>query len=300
MASKRRILLPMLEAAEALVEESAAPKLAWNYPNIFWIALVHVVALLAPLYWSWNNLSIMLIGVFLLAPIGINVGYHRLLTHRSFTAPRWLRYSLVTFGAILGAGPPIHWAAMHRVHHRHSDTDLDPHNATKGFWYSHILHMFVKDDHETGGAHLETYAPDLLRDPYLAWLNKYWIWFALATLPVLYVIGGVGLVLWGAFVRLILTWHIMWFVNSASHIWGYRNYETKDLTVNNWWVGVLAAGEGWHNNHHADPACAAHGHKWWEFDFSYLIIQALELLGLARKVKRPGRNNNLAGEVVAP
>lgn len=260
---------------------------AWNTHNLFWITLVHVVALFAIPFFSWDGVALVAIGAFVLAPIGINVGYHRLLCHRSFHCPNWVRNSLVTLGAVIGGGPPIHWTAMHRVHHKHSDTKLDPHDSTRGFWYSHIFHMFVIDEHESGNDHLTTYAPDLLKDKYLNWLNRRWIWLALATLPALYLVGGWEYVLWGGFMRLAVTWHIMWFVNSASHLWGYQNYEGKGQATNCWWVGLLAAGEGWHNNHHAYPSCAAHGHKWWEIDVSFWIICVLEFLGLAKNVKRP-------------
>jgi stearoyl-CoA desaturase (delta-9 desaturase) len=259
----------------------------WNYTNLFWISLVHLLAISAILKFSWENLEVALFGIFVLAPLGINIGYHRLLCHRSFSTPTWVRYTLATIGVALGGGPPIHWVAMHRVHHRYSDSDLDPHNSRKGFWYSHILHLFVVDDHETGQAHLKTFAPDLSREPYLVWLNQHWLWPALGMLVLLYVLGGLGWVLWGGFVRLAVTWHIMWFVNSASHLWGYRNYPTKDKSMNCWWVGILAAGEGWHNNRHAQPACAAHGHRWWELDQSFFFIRILEILGLATDVKRP-------------
>lgn len=260
-----------------------------NVHNLFWIVLVHGFAIAAIPYFTKTGLFIVVLGAFVLGPIGINVGYHRLLCHRSFSCSRSLRNSLVTLGAILGAGPPIHWAAMHRVHHRYSDTKLDPHDSTRGFWYSHILHLFVVDERETGADHLTVYAPDLMKDPYLVWLNKYWIWLAAATLLPLYALGGTPLVLWGGFLRLAVMWHIMWFVNSAAHIWGYRNYVVNDRARNCWWVGLLAAGEGWHNNHHADPPCAAHGHKWWELDISYWFILCLEFFGLARGVKHPGR-----------
>lgn len=267
-----------------------------NTPNIFWITLVHLVALAAIPFFSWTNLAATLFGLFVLAPIGINVGYHRLLTHRSFTAPLWVRRALGTIGAAVGAGAPLHWVAMHRVHHRFSDTEQDPHNSRRGFWYSHVLHLFVYDDHELNEDPVAKYAPDLAADPYFAWLERRWIWVALSVLPILYLVGGIGLVLWAGFLRIVLTWHVMWFVNSASHLWGYRNYETRDTTRNCWWVGLLAAGEGWHNNHHALPTCAAHGHRWYEFDLSYRIIRAMELVGWARDVKRPP----VAGAVVAP
>jgi fatty-acid desaturase len=268
-------------------------QLKLNYNNIFWITLVHLVALAAIPFFTWGNLTAALIGLFVLAPLGINVGYHRLLTHRAFTAPTFVRRGLATLGAVIGAGPPLHWVAMHRVHHRFSDTGQDPHDATRGFWYSHVLHLFQQDPHEAGEEdYIKKYAPDLAADPYLVWLNKRWLLLALATLPALYFAGGLGLLLWAGFVRIVLTWHVMWFVNSASHRWGYRNYDTRDLTVNCWWVGLLAAGEGWHNNHHANPSCAAHGHRWWEFDLSYEIIRVMALVGLARDVKRrPSRRS---------
>ncbi len=258
-----------------------------NHVNIFWITSIHIVALASIFYFSWTNLIVCLVGVFLLAPLGINVGYHRLLCHRAFVADTWLRNSLAVLGVLLGAGPPMHWVAMHRMHHRYSDTDKDPHNSNLGFWYSHILHLFRKDEQEASGNYLERYAPDLAADPFMVKLNRYWIWLAFATLPALYFVGGLGLVLWGGFLRLMFTWHIMWFVNSASHMWGYRNYPTRDKTVNCWWVGILAAGEGWHNNHHAIPNCAAHGHKWWEFDISFQFIRLFEFFGWVRDVKRP-------------
>ncbi len=258
-----------------------------NYKNIFWISLVHVLALGAFFYPGWENAALLAVFVFVIAPLGVNVGYHRLLTHRGFTTPSWLRYTLATIGTLIGAGPPIHWAAMHRLHHRYSDTDADPHNASRGFWYSHILHLFVLDEAEKDVNYVEIYAPDLVKEPYLVFLNKHGLWLAVAFLPLLYLAGGWAWVFWGGFLRTACLWHIMWFVNSASHMWGYRNYETNDLTVNCWWVGLLAGGEGWHNNHHAYPSVARHGHRWWEFDISFLMIRAFALLGLVRDIKLP-------------
>lgn len=268
-------------------EQSANPAVKWNHTNLFWITLVHAAIIPAAFFFTWSGLALALIGIFVLAPIGINVGYHRLLSHRSFDCPKWVRNCLVTLGAAIGAGPPLHWAAMHRIHHRYSDSGKDPHDASKGFWYSHILHLFVEDEAEADQDHLKTYTPDLLKEPYLVLLNKYWLWLAFTTLPLLYLAGGWSWVLWGGFVRLAGSWHIMWFVNSATHRWGYRNYETTDRATNCWWVGLLAAGEGWHNNHHAHPSCAAHGHRWWELDLSFLFIRGLEAVKLAHSVKRP-------------
>lgn len=227
-----------------------------------------------------------MIGLFIIAPIGVNVGYHRMLSHKAFVAPNWLVYFLITVGALVGAGPPLVWAAQHRLHHRFSDTEKDPHNSRKGFWYAHLLHLFYANDFDTNEAEWSKYVPDLVNDPYLKFLNKFWIPMALVVVVSMYFIGGISLVLWGSFFRVVISWHAMWFVNSASHMWGYRNHNTDDFTTNCWWVGILAAGEGWHNNHHANPSAAAHGEKWWEVDISYKIICALEWMGLATQVKR--------------
>ena len=276
------ITMPALKTAV-----NTPPRHTWNTTNLFWILLVHTLALIAFPFFTWGAFGVAAAGVFLLAPLGINIGYHRLLTHKSFSAPNWFRNTLITLGTLSAAGPPIYWAAMHRVHHRFSDTESDPHDSTRGFWYSHVLHLFVLDAHEAGQDHLSTYAPDLIREPYLRFLNSHGTWVAVTTLPLLYWGGGWSWVFWGGFFRIAATWNIMWFVNSASHMWGYRNFNTKDKTVNCWWVGLLASGEGWHNNHHALPSCAAHGHRWWELDLSFLFIRTFELIGRARDVKRP-------------
>jgi fatty-acid desaturase len=264
-------------------------KIRLNKSNLFWITLAHLLSVVALFYFSWENLAVALIGLFLVAPIGINIGYHRLLSHRAFKSPSWLEHAMVTVGAMTGGGPPLQWAASHRRHHRYSDREMDPHDSTKGFWYSHILHLFQETEIDEGDQ-WKSFVPDLLTDSYLVFLNKYWLWTSIATIGLLYVAGGLPYVLWGGFVRLVMSWHVMWFVNSATHKWGYRNYNTSDRSSNCWWVALLAAGEGWHNNHHAQPACARHGHKWWELDFSYAIIRSLEFLGLAHDVRRPRPN----------
>ena len=255
-----------------------------NTTNLFWITAAHILALIGIVFfWSWGGLAIAVLSLLLISPLGINLGYHRLMTHRALVVPKWLEYTLVTIGAMCGGGSPIAWAGAHRRHHRYANQELDPYNSSKGFWHSHILHLFIKEEIE---AEDDRYVPDLYRDNYLVFLSKYWIWAALAVLVLLYFIGGIQLVLWGGFVRVVLMWHATWFVNSAAHMWGYRNYDTNDKTTNCWWVGLIAAGEGWHNNHHANPRLAAHGHRWWELDFTYAVIWILEKIGLATKVKR--------------
>ena len=258
-----------------------------HFSNLFWIITVHFLAIAAIPFFNWNRLWVVIVAVFLIAPLGINMGYHRLISHQAFKAPKWLTYSLATLGAALGGGAPINWAASHRVHHHYSDQEQDPHNSRRGFWYSHVLHLFERQGEAEGLEEIRKYASDLTQSRYLVWLNRYWIWFAVGTLPIAYWAGGFKMVLCGVFFRLALMWHVMWLVNSASHKWGYTNFKTKDLTKNCWWVGLLAAGEGWHNNHHAYPTCAAHGRKWWEVDLTYLMILAFEKIGLISGVKHP-------------
>jgi fatty-acid desaturase len=285
--------------------ESSTNKANTNKPklhvsNIFWLAFVHVIALLAIPFFSWEGLVVCLVGLFIITPMGINLGYHRLVTHRGFKVPQWLEYAFVTLGAALGGGPPMHWVAEHRLHHRFSDKGLDPHNAGEGFWHSHIGHLFYHKDFEDIEEQWMKYVPDMNSHAYYRVLNKYWIILPFLLLPPLYALGGWNFVLWGGVVRIVLMLHITWFVNSASHLFGYRNYDTPDHSRNCWWVGLLAAGEGWHNNHHFNPVSAAHGHKWWEVDFTFQIIRGLEIVGLATNVALPSRKLLVKVETVNP
>jgi len=256
--------------------------------NIFWISLVHFVAIfIAPFYFTWDALVVCLVVLFTVSPIGVTMTYHRLLSHRAFEVPKWLEYTLAVFGTLSAQGPILLWIAEHRLHHRYSDHDDDPHDSRKGFWFAHMTHLFRHKEFEDREELWMKYVPEFASQPFYRFLNKYSILIAL-TLPIgLYIWGGLPYLLWGGFVRVALMLHITWFVNSATHLWGYRNYKTDDNSRNIWWVAMLAAGEGWHNNHHYEMQSAAHGHKWWEFDFTWLLIRGLEMLGLAKNVKRP-------------
>lgn len=275
------------QTSGALTPPNSAQQKRLHIPNIFWITASHVAAIAAFWYFDWTAFWLCMAGVFLIAPIGVNLAFHRVLTHRSLKLPKWLEYIVVTVGASIGGGPPLHWVAEHRLHHRFSDTPNDPHNSREGFWHSHITHLFYHKDFEDIEEQWLRYVPDLRDDKYYRFLNKNWLFFTVGITVPLYFIGGISYVLWVGFMRALLMLHITWFVNSASHMWGYQNYKTKDASTNCWWVGILAAGEGWHNNHHAFPTSAKHGHKWWEFDFTYMIIWTLEKLGLAKDVKIP-------------
>ena len=255
--------------------------------NIFFIITLHLLVLLSIPFFSWSAFGVALLLLFTISPIGVTLTYHRLLSHRAFKVPKWLEYTLATFGALSAQGPVLLWVAEHRLHHRYSDDSRDPHDSNRGFFYAHIGHLLYHKEFEDNREEWLKYVPDLANQPYYHFLNKYWYVIALSLFPVLYAWGGWPFVMWGGFVRIVMMLHITWFVNSAAHFWGYRNFDTDDNSKNNWWVALLASGEGWHNNHHAQPNCAAHGRMWWEFDITYIFICLLEAVGLATQVKKP-------------
>lgn len=251
---------------------------------------------------SWVYIALM-IGLYMVSGLGITIGYHRLFTHRAFKTNPFMTYLIGAAASMAVQGPVIEWAAVHRRHHQHSDDDLDPHSphlhgdglrgVVLGFWHSHIGWLFKP--HYTG---LARYVPDLIRDRTVVLVNAHYPWWILAGLVIPAAIGGAvtqtwwGALLgfiWGGLVRLALVHHITWSINSVCHIWGSRTYKSNDESRNNPIFGVLGFGEGWHNNHHAFPASARHGLAWWQFDLSYLLIKAMEKLGLASDVKVPSR-----------
>ncbi len=250
--------------------------------------------MLAPFTFSWSGLAICAV-LYAIVGFGITMGYHRLLTHRSFKTPRFVERLLSLFGSLATQGGPLRWVAVHRIHHQHSDTDDDPHTPLHGWWWAHMLwwmpYVPALDDK---GRYLR-YVADLARDPVHRFLEKYHIVPSLVLAGLLYGVGqlcgGLGLswLVWGLFVRTALLYHATWLVNSATHTWGYRSHETHDHSTNLWWVAILSLGEGWHNNHHAFPRSARHGLRWWEFDATYLLIRILSVFGLARHIHLPGR-----------
>jgi stearoyl-CoA desaturase (delta-9 desaturase) len=265
-----------------------------DWPVIVWIGLVHVGALAAPFYFTWVGLIAFALLSWMSGGLGVCLGYHRLLTHSSFQTYRWVRRAFGLMGTMAGEGPPATWVAVHRKHHRFSDQQGDPHSPHDGGWWSHILWLFPRPKDPQWQEMHTKYAKDLLKDPFFRMLDKTFLLWHIGLGALLFTLGwaiwdvrtGVSLLVWGLFLRMVYVLHITWLVNSASHMWGYRNYETTDDSRNLWWVGLLAFGEGWHNNHHAFPARAAHGHRWWEFDVTWIVIRAMEKVGLVWKVVR--------------
>lgn len=282
--------MPLTTAPMAPAVDPATRRLDWKV--IIAIALIHLACLAAPFTFTWSGFVLMVAMIWICGALGITLCYHRLLTHRSFETPKLVEYFLIVIGTLNWQGGPIHWVGTHRLHHRDSDQPGDPHSPRHGFSWSHLFWTLYKDNDD-----FRPYdaAKDLLRDPVIAWLDRFFFipQFAVAglLLGLGWWIGGprVGLswLVWGTALRTVIVYHGTWFVNSASHTWGYRNFETTDDSRNNWWVAALAFGEGWHNNHHAQQRSAAHGMRWFEIDPTWYIIRGMEFVGLARKVVRP-------------
>lgn len=260
-----------------------------DYKVTFYMALVHVMAIPALFTFSWENFWVCFVLYMLTGCIGVTLGFHRLLTHRSFSAPRWLERFLGFCGTLSMQGGPGEWVAHHRMHHSFTDKTYDPHNARLGFWHSHMGWLLKVIPEFDASENLKRYARDIYRDPFLRFLSdtKVGVYLQILLALTLWAIGGIEWVYWGVFLRLVIVYHVTWFVNSATHKYGYKNYEIDDLSKNCWWVGILAFGEGWHNNHHAFPSAARAGHKWWEFDLTFMIIRVLALFGIISDIKEP-------------
>jgi fatty-acid desaturase len=267
-------------------------KMELNIGPAIWLGALHVLALAAPFYFSWSGLVLAIFLHWASGSLGICLGFHRLLTHTGLTVPKWLKWTFATIGTLAGEGGPISWTANHRKHHAFSDQVGDPHSPHDGGWWSHVFWLAYKTDGGDYDGYVRKWVPDLLKDKFLLGLEKHFLSIHIVFGAIItfagYCVGGAYLAtswfLWAMAVRLVAILHTTWFVNSASHIWGYRNYETRDDSRNLWWVGLLAYGEGWHNNHHALPRLAQHGHRWWEFDSTYQFIRMLRFFGLAKDV----------------
>jgi len=240
--------------------------------------------------------------MYLFTAVGITVGFHRLLTHRSFQTPKPVEYLFAVLGSMAVQGPVISWVADHRKHHAHTDKDGDPHSphvghdggvrgVLAGLWHAHTGWLMSTQ----GRADWKRYAPDLYEEAGMRMISRRFTPILLAglALPALagYMVSGTvagaatGL-LWGGLVRIFFVHHITWSVNSVCHFLGSRRFETDDRSTNVFWLALPSLGESWHHNHHAFPRSAVHGLKRWEMDPSALIITAMEKVGLARNVVR--------------
>ncbi len=256
-----------------------------NWKNLSIVITFHLLTIPAFFVFSWQNYAAMIIGNWIVGSLGVGLGYHRLLTHRSFKAPKWLEYTLTIFGAMAIQDDAPKWVATHRIHHQFVETDKDPHSTRPGFWWAHMEWILRGTAQDHDEATLRRYVPDLLKDKFHILLAKYYYIPLVLSGLVLFAIGGWSMVLWGVFARVVFGWHSTWFVNSATHFFGKRRFATDDDSTNNAWVAILTFGEGWHNNHHAQPTSAQHGLKWYELDMNWLTILVFEKLGWAKEIR---------------
>lgn len=265
-------------------KENRYGKVSWT--TAIFMTLFHIGAVWALFDFTWSGVVVLLVTYYISLAWGIGMSYHRLLTHRSYKTPKFVEYFLTICATLALEGGPLFWVATHRRHHQHSDSDHDPHTPRHGGFWAHMGWIMFGDAQHNNVTMPAKYAPDLAKDKFHVWLSAYH-WVPLTVLGlVLWALGGWNWVLWGVFLRTTLGLHSTWLVNSATHLWGGRRFQTRDDSRNNWWVALLTFGEGWHNNHHAHPTSAAHGLAWYEVDLTYLHIRALQLLGLATDVKR--------------
>jgi stearoyl-CoA desaturase (delta-9 desaturase) len=245
----------------------------------------------------WNSLlhwsDIAVFGItYALCAVGVTVGFHRHFTHRSFKAKPWVRGALAIFGSAAIEGPIISWVADHRKHHAFSDKEGDPHSPhghagpLRGLLHAHVGWLFI----HTQRANRERYTPDLLKDPFIAYVDRTFLLWVLAGLAFPFglgwLIGGsidtalTGL-LWGGLVRMLVLHHVTYSINSLCHFFGRRRFDVDDESRNLAWLSLFSLGESWHHNHHAFPTSAHHGLRWWEIDVSSLVIRGLRRAGLA-------------------
>jgi len=256
--------------------------------------LLHIGAIAALFFFSWKNLIIAAVLYWMTIGFGIGMGYHRLLTHRSYRVPKIVEYFFAVCGTLTLEGGPIFWVATHRVHHQHSDKDGDPHTPRHGGFWAHVGWIIFGEAKHSDTKRMAKYAPDLAKDPFYIWLNTWHVMPLVVLSVILYFVGGWSLVGWGTCLRVVLGLHATWLVNSATHMWGSRRFATKDDSRNSFWVAILTFGEGWHNNHHAHPTSARHGLAWYEVDVTWMHIWMLKKLGIAQNVKVAALDEKLA------
>jgi stearoyl-CoA desaturase (delta-9 desaturase) len=289
-----------------------------KYHTLIGLTLIHIGAFGAIWTYTLPGLISLLVLFWITGGLGICLGYHRLLTHGSFSTYKPLKWIITFFGVLALQGGPASWAAAHRLHHREVEQEMDPHTPLVNFLWSHFLWLFFEHPQLKTNEQVERMSADIVSDPVVTFMERnHVLIYSLGSL-VIFAVGflsgmlfgysprdlapgteaglllGASLFCWGVLLRTVLVWHATWLVNSATHVWGYRNFDTEDDSRNSWWVSLITFGEGWHNNHHADQRSAAHGMKWYEFDATWLTIRVMAALGLAWDVVHPRKLDQMS------
>ena len=299
-------------ASDVHSENDLPPRMSLLQQATMFISVVApIVGLIAAIviFWhrGWASVGwpevVAMVGMYALTGYGVTIGFHRLLTHRSFDTPRIMRLFFAICGSMAAQGAAIRWCATHRRHHQTSDHQGDPHSPhlhgdgafglLRGMWHAHMGWLFHRDEPDMAKS-----VADLLADPWMVFIDRFyffWVFLGLAIPGAIFGIvtrswqGAISGMIWGGLVRICLMQHVTWSINSVCHVWGGRPFRTSDHSANNWICAVLALGEGWHNNHHAFPTSARQGLKWWQFDSSWIIIKMIGLVGVAKNIRTPTR-----------
>jgi stearoyl-CoA desaturase (delta-9 desaturase) len=248
----------------------------------FWA--VHAAAIgVFFVHFSWSLVALC-VGLYLLRMFAITAGYHRYFSHKSYKLARAPQFLMALLGTLAVQKGPLWWAAHHRHHHRYSDLVEDIHSPLQsGFWWSHVGWILSSDYDETRWDQI----PDLAKFPELRFLNQWHLLPGIAMGLALFALGGLPAFFWGFCLSTVLLWHGTFTINSLSHVFGTRRYETTDTSRNNPLLAIITLGEGWHNNHHMYMVSARQGFYWWELDMSYYALKALSWIGIARDLKQP-------------
>ncbi|MCL7031284.1 hypothetical protein MKW94_023672 [Papaver nudicaule] len=278
-------------------KELVLSKRKWEFSdavNMGIIILGTAAVLASPFHFTWSALWVALVLHWMTIHIGISLSFHRNLSHKSLKLTKSLEYLFAYFGLHAAQRDPMWWVSVHRHHHQFTDSDRDPHSPVEGFWFSYVNwafnHNYLRE--KCGGLNN---VMDLQKQAYYRFLQKTYYLHLVALALLLYLGGGLSHLIWGFGgahgsgwgVRIAFGHHFTFMVNSVCHTWGNRPWNTSDLSKNNWVVGFVGFGEGWHNNHHAFEFSARLGLEWWQLDVPWYIIKLLEYLGLATHVKVP-------------
>jgi stearoyl-CoA desaturase (delta-9 desaturase) len=300
------ISAPVIRASIPYPEGVSRRRIAWRHAIA--VSGYHILGLLVflPWFFSWQGVAFAIVAIYVYGCLGINLCYHRLLSHRSFCCPLWLEHLFATIAVCCLQDTPARWVAVHRKHHHQADEQPDPHSPLANLFWAYVGWLFIDNSELCRPILYDRYARDIVRDRFYRFLERAYVWVLLAAWVAHFAVGFFAALLWGADLSAALQlgakvwlcgiviptigiWHVTWSGNSFPHLWGYRNYETGDNSRNNVLVALLTNGEGWHNNHHADPASASNQHRWWEFDGTFQFLRVLAMLGLAWNVGLPSR-----------
>ena len=277
-----------------LVVTAVAVKFVANHAPPFVHRAILVIGVVLPLVatayaivrlWQhligWKELSL-LVGMYVVTGLGTTLGYHRFATHRSFETGAAVKAVLLILGSMALQGRIVNWTAWHLEHHAHSDRNGDPHSPLDGFWHAHVGWIIWATP-----AKKERYCKRLLEDRVVMFVDRTTELWVLVGFAIPYLLAGWTGLLWGGLVRVAVGNHLTFAINSVCHTFGSRAFDTRDASRNNWLMGVIGLGEGWHNNHHAFPSSAFHGLGWRQPDFTGLVIRLLARMRLVWNVKTP-------------